>query len=202
MVVLMFEIHPEMWSCFWFAFFVSVCNSFRCFHLALSIIKALPPLKEPILGILPVTKHLSIYTIQSRTGEITIGWVHILLGLLLDSAQNCMSPTLLSGSWWHVEFPGISKISELVSEKFPEDLAISLSQGHCQSGKRALAPPGKAQGEKSQYVPVVMLPASLSIEGLYIRELVRSGIQVTVCEFQLWWLELLFCPVDPEVFLL
>ena len=47
-------------------------------------------------------------------------------------------------------------------------MATSLSQGQCQSGKWALDPLGKAQGEKSQCISVVLLQASISVEGLYL----------------------------------
>ena len=64
-------------------------------------------------------------------------------------------------------------------------MATSLSQGQCQSGKRALDPLGKAQGEKSQCISVVLLQASISVEGLCIWGLIHSGSEERVCEFQL-----------------
>ena len=110
---------------------------------------------------------ISVYTTCSGTGKITTERVHILLGLLLDSTQNSMCHTLqqkLRTSIW----------------KLSEYMATLLSQGQCQSGKRALDPLGKAQGEKSQCVSIVLLQASISLEGLCIWELIRSGSEERV----------------------
>jgi len=81
------------------------------------------------------------------TGKITTEWVHILLGLLLDSAQNSMRRTLLSRSWWYVEFPGISKNSELVSENSQNIWLLPFHKGSVSLGKGLWIPWGRPKGK-------------------------------------------------------
>ena len=139
----------------------------RCFHLALSIVKSPPPLKEPVLGIVPVTEHISLYyTFRDWENNHRMGSHSLGLTIRLSSKLHALyvAPQVMVICW-------VSRNQQKLRTsiwKLSEYMATSLSQGQCQSGKRALNPLGKAQGEKSQCISVVLLQASISVEGLYL----------------------------------